>query len=72
MQIYAAPLAGGARGVVLFNQQTTQSQYPMSNLTVFWEQIGLVPGQRALVRDLFSGGPSRGGRRGQEGAANSG
>jgi hypothetical protein len=39
----------------MFNQQTTQSQYPMSNITVFWEQIGLQRGQRALVRDLFAG-----------------
>ena len=37
-KIFAGPLAGGARAVVLANFQTTQSQYPLSNLTVFWEQ----------------------------------
>jgi hypothetical protein len=54
-KVFAAPLAGGSRGVVLFNQQTTQSQYPLSNVTVFWEQIGLVPTQAARVRDLYLG-----------------
>ena len=54
LQIYAAPLAGGARAVVLANFQTTQSVYPVSNITVFWTQIGLQPGQRAVVRDLFA------------------
>lgn len=54
-KVFAAPLAGGGRGVVLLNQQTTQSQYPLSNVTVSWEQIGLVPTQAARVRDAFLG-----------------
>lgn len=39
--------------MALANFQTTQSQYPMSNITVFWEQIGLARGQRCTVRDLY-------------------
>ena len=53
-QIYAGPLSAGARAVVLANFQTPTSQYPRSNITVFWEQIGLQPGQRARVRDLYA------------------
>jgi hypothetical protein len=55
LQIFAGPLAGGARAVVLANMQTTQSQYPISNITVLWEQIGLQPGQRCRVRELYAG-----------------
>ncbi|KAL4432167.1 hypothetical protein ABPG77_005929 [Micractinium sp. CCAP 211/92] len=56
-RIYAGPLAGGARAVVLANFQfahpTAFQQCPRTNITVFWGQIGLQPGQRALVRDLY-------------------
>lgn len=54
-QIFAAPLAGGARAVVLVNFQTTQTQYPMSNVTVYWDQLGLRPDQAATVRDIYGG-----------------
>jgi hypothetical protein len=54
-QVYAAPLAGGDRAVVLANFQTTSSQYPRTNITVFWGQVGLQPGQRVTVRDLYAG-----------------
>lgn len=40
----------------MVNFQTTQSQYPMSNVTVYWEQLGLRAGQRAAVRDIYAGG----------------
>lgn len=53
-RIFAAPLAGGERAVVLANFQTTQSQYPMTNITVYWEQLGLRAGQRAAVRDVYA------------------
>ena len=53
-QIYAGPLSGGARAVVLANFQTTQSQYPISNITVYWEQLGLRPDVHAQVRDLYA------------------
>ena len=54
-QVYAGPLAGGQRGVILANFQTRSSQYPRSNITVFWPQIGLQPGVRCRVRDLYAG-----------------
>lgn len=54
-QVYAGPLAGGDRAVVLANFGTLHSQYPTTNLTVFWQQIGLQPGQRVAVRDLYAG-----------------
>jgi hypothetical protein len=56
LQVYASPLSGGGRAVVLANFQTTYSQYPATNITVFWTQIGLQPGQRVAVRDLYEGG----------------
>ncbi|EFN54618.1 hypothetical protein CHLNCDRAFT_35902 [Chlorella variabilis] len=55
-RVYAGPLAGGGRAVVLANFQTTYSQYPATNITVFWTQVGLQPGQRVAVRDLYAGG----------------
>ncbi len=57
MQVFAGPLAGGARAVVMANFQTTQTQYPMSNVTVYWEQLGLRRDQAATVRDVYGGGP---------------
>lgn len=53
-RVYAGPLAGGDRAVVLANFGTLHSQYPTTNLTVFWQQIGLQPGQRVAVRDLYA------------------
>ncbi|PSC75843.1 Alpha-galactosidase [Micractinium conductrix] len=58
-RIYAGPLSGGARAVVLANFQfahpTAVQQWPRTNVTLFWHQIGLQPGQRARVRDLYTG-----------------
>ncbi|KAL4458745.1 hypothetical protein ABPG75_013610 [Micractinium tetrahymenae] len=54
-RIFAAPLTGGARAVVMANFQTTQTQYPMSNVTVYWEQLGLRRDQAAGVRDIYGG-----------------
>lgn len=53
LQIFAGPLKGGDRAAVLANFQTTQSQYPISNITVFWEQLGLPADARCAVRDLY-------------------
>ena len=39
---------------MLANFQTTQSQYPISNITVYWEQLGLRPDVHAQVRDLYA------------------
>lgn len=42
VQIYAAPLAGGARAVVLFNRhQHLDPNFPSQNITVWWGSIGL-------------------------------
>lgn len=53
MQIWAGPLAGSARAVVLFNRHTTGSQYLNTNITVPWELLGIPSGTQAVVRDLF-------------------
>ena len=52
-------------GVVLANFQTASSQYPRSNITVFWPQIGVQPGVRCRVRDLFAGAVGQGRGQGQ-------
>ncbi len=39
-QVYAGPLEDGARAAVLFNRHTAGTQYPISNVTVRWEDIG--------------------------------
>ena len=48
-QVYAGPLEDGARAAVLFNRHVDGSQYPLSNVTVRWDDIGE---WRALSRDL--------------------
>lgn len=53
-QIYAGPLEGSARAVVLLNLHTIWGQYLVSNLTVTWEQLGLPEGAAATVRDLYA------------------
>lgn len=50
LRIYAAPLAGGGRAVVLLN---TGDAGP-TNITVTWQQLGLPAGTAAGVRDLFA------------------
>ena len=42
-QVYAGPLAGGARAVVLLNRHdaTDIKNFAAHNLTVFWESLGL-------------------------------
>ena len=54
LQIYAAPLEGSARAVVLLNLHHTGGQYLVSNISVSWEQLGLPAGAAASVRDLFA------------------
>ena len=51
-QVYASPLAGGGRAVVLFNRHN--QEYPFNNITVTWEQLGYAMDEPALVRDLFA------------------
>jgi alpha-galactosidase len=47
-QVWMRPLADGARAVILFNRGTLAADG-----TVAWEDIGLAPGQKAAVRDLW-------------------
>lgn len=39
-QVYAGPLEDGARAAVVFNRHTAGTQYPISNVTVRWEDLG--------------------------------
>ena len=42
LQIYAAPLKGGSRAVVMFNRhQYLDPLFNVQNLTVFWSNIGI-------------------------------
>ena len=55
-QVYAGPLEGGSRAVVLFNRHTaTDPKFSMHNMTVFWKSIGLPPSERVreASRTLF-------------------
>ena len=54
MQVYAGPLKGGSRAVVLFNRHVIGTQYPISNITVTWETLGYDSKATARVRDLFA------------------
>ncbi|KAL4458746.1 hypothetical protein ABPG75_013611 [Micractinium tetrahymenae] len=53
-RVYAAPLAGGGRAVVLLNLHTPGGQYVVSNISVSWEELGLPAGTPAAVRDLYA------------------
>jgi len=54
VQVYAGPLKGGSRAVVLFNRHSITTQYPISNVTVTWEQLGYPSDAQATVRDLHA------------------
>lgn len=54
MQVYAGPLHEGSRAVVLFNRHAIGTQYPISNITVTWKQIGFASDVKATVRDLHA------------------
>ena len=47
-EVWVKPLADGSRAVILFNRGTEESLIVAS-----WEEIGLFPGGKALVRDLW-------------------
>jgi len=48
-QVYACPLEGGARAVVLFNRHVgSDNKFGAHNITVFWKSVGLPTG--AAVR----------------------
>ena len=50
-QVYAGPLEGGARAVVLFNRHSPDYRY--NNMTVTWKQLGYDADEAAVVRDMF-------------------
>jgi len=54
VQVYAGPLKGGSRAVVFFNRHSITTQYPISNVTVTWEQLGYPSDAQATVRDLHA------------------
>jgi hypothetical protein len=57
MQIYAAPLVNGSRGVVMLNrhQGGDDRVYRAITLTVFWEQLGYPPGMKVMgLNPLFT------------------
>lgn len=54
MQVYASPLKGGSRAVVFFNRHVISTQYPISNITVTWRDLGYPSGAEASVRDLHA------------------
>ena len=39
---------------MLFNRHTIGTQYPFSNITVFWEDLGYPSDMEATVRDLYA------------------
>ena len=45
---------GGSRAVVFFNRHVFSSQYPISNITVTWEDLGYPSDADATVRDLHA------------------
>lgn len=47
-QVYAAPLKGGSRVVVLFDRHTTfnADKFGAHNITVSWTSIGLPPAEQ--------------------------
>jgi len=53
LQIYAVPLKGGSRAVVMFNQhQFLDPLFNVQNLTVFWSNIGIAA--NTTVRPLLA------------------
>jgi alpha-galactosidase len=47
-EVWMKPLTGGARAVILFNRGSEAG-----DIAVAWDEIGLAPASKALVRDLW-------------------
>lgn len=47
-EVWVKPLADGSKAVIVFNRGSEESTFP-----AFWEDIGLAPGTKAVVRDLW-------------------
>jgi len=48
-EVWVKPLADGGKAVILFNRGTEESP-----IAARWEDVGLAPGAKALVRDLWT------------------
>jgi len=48
-EVWMKPLGDGSKAVILFNRGTEAG-----NIAVSWEDISLAPGEKALVRDLWT------------------
>ena len=49
-EVWARPIAGGGRAVVLLNRSTAPRE-----IGITWQQLGLQPDRQARIRDLWSG-----------------
>jgi alpha-galactosidase len=49
-EVWMKPLADGSRAVILFNRGSEAGE-----IYTTWEDIGLAPGTRARLRDLWAG-----------------
>jgi alpha-galactosidase len=47
-EVWVKPLADGSKAVLVFNRGTEETTFP-----AFWEDIGLAPEAKAVVRDLW-------------------
>lgn len=47
-EVWVKPLADGSKAVIVFNRGTEETSFP-----AFWEDVGLAPGTKAVVRDLW-------------------
>ena len=58
-EVWARPISGGRRAVVLLNRSTKPRE-----ITIDWQKLGLRPDQQAKIRDLWAGAdlPSAQGR----------
>lgn len=55
LEVWAGPLQGGDRAVVLFNRQMPAEGITTLNMTVHWHQIGYQPHVEVTVMDLYKG-----------------
>ena len=53
MQVYAGPLKGGSRVVVMFNRHSPGTQYPNHKMTLHFKWLGYDADSHMNVRDLY-------------------
>ncbi|CAK0783007.1 hypothetical protein CVIRNUC_006202 [Coccomyxa viridis] len=53
-EVWAAPLLGGARAVVLFNRHVSSDEkFDEHNMTLHWSMVGLPEDMEVVVRDIY-------------------